>query len=387
VRFLLVNRFFGGAQTPTGRMLQDVAERLLADGHEVVVLSTLGGYVRAAPELSASQLPGFDVRVVSQGRSLPKVVNWVWFLLHAILRVPFMRWDRCLLLTDPPFLVAAAPLARLLHGRSRRIFLWTMDLYPEALNAAGIVTSGSLLYRALRWLAAAGLGAVDGVVSLGPRQSLRLGQYRQWKDAASFTVVVPPWDHRPLPRPSDAVDRLQERLGWKGLRIALYAGNLGEGHTFEEFVAAARSLHTVGRKDWLFVFAVRGSRVAALREAAADLPNVKVMDYLPETETAALLWSATVHLISMIPGWEGIIVPSKLYGVLQTDAPTLFVGPEDADTAYELGKLERGRSLLAGSDGARVSATLDQMAASRRKPESPADDPCIDRVAAFLCAV
>jgi len=114
---------------------------------------------------------------------------------------------------------------------------------------------------------------------------------------------------------------------------------------------------------------------------------VKVMDYLPETETAALLWSATVHLISMIPGWEGIIVPSKLYGVLQTDAPTLFVGPEDADTAYELGKLERGRSLLAGSDGARVSATLDQMAASRRKPESPADDPCIDRVAAFLCAV
>ena len=386
MRFLLVNRFFGGSQTPTGRMLSDVAEKLVSAGHEVVVLTTSGGYTSSEHELSVSRLPRFDVRLVSQGRSFHKAINWVWFLLNATLRVPFMRWDRCVLLTDPPLLVAAAPLARLFHGRSRQSFLWTMDLYPEALHAAGIVTSKTLLYRALKRLAGYGLQALDGVVALGPRQYSRLSQYRQWNDSGSFSVVVPPWDNRALPRPSQAVDVLQERLGWKGLKVALYAGNLGEGHTFEEFIAAARLLNAAGRRDWLFAFAVRGARVAALREASAELPNVEVMDYLPEAETAALLWSATVHLISMMPGWEGIIVPSKLYGVLQTEAPVLFVGPEDADTAYEIVKLECGKALLAGSEGKVVVAALDELVQVKRKPESPVDAPGIDRIAEFLCA-
>lgn len=386
MRFLLVNRFFGGSQTPTGRMLLDVAEKLVVAGHEVVVLTTSGGYVSSEDELSVSELPRFDVCLVSQSGSLHKAINWVWFLLNATLRVPFMRWDRCVLLTDPPLLVTAAPLARLFHGRSRRNYLWTMDLYPEALHAAGIVTSKTLLYRALRQLAGYGLNALDGVVTLGPRQRLRLSQYRQWNDSRNFSVVVPPWDNRPLPRTSDAISLLQERLGWKGTKVALYAGNLGEGHTFEEFIAAARLLDADSRRDWLFAFAVRGSRVAALREAAAELPNVKVMDYLPEADTAALLWSATVHLISMMPGWEGIIVPSKLYGVLQTEAPVLFVGPEDADTAYELGKLERGRALLSGSDGRLVAGALDELSQTRRKPDSPSDAPGMDRIVEFLCA-
>ncbi len=35
----------------------------------------------------------------------------------------------------------------------------------------------------------------------------------------------------------------------------------------------------------------------------------------------------------MADGWEGIIVPSKLHGVLRTDAPVLFIGLWESDTA------------------------------------------------------
>jgi hypothetical protein len=365
-------------------MLHDVAERLVAAGHDVVVLTTSGGYVDSEAEFSTSNLPRFDIRVVRKSGSLPKVISWGWFLLNALLRVPFMRWDRCLLLTDPPFLVVVASFARLFHGSSRRIFWWTMDLYPDALGAAGLLRLKSSRYRVLQLLSESGLQAVDGVVTLGLRQRLRLKQYRQWKESDGFSIVVPPWDNRPLPRPAADVDHLQQRLDWKGLKIALYAGNLGEGHSFAEFVSAARLLSTLGRKDWLFVFAVRGSRVGALRDEAAELPNVKVMDYLPEADTAALLWSATVHLISMQPGWEGIIVPSKLYGILQTKAPVLFVGPEDADTAYEIDKFRCGKALPPESDRTLVAAALDELGDLKREPV--ADTTGIFRVAAYLCA-
>jgi hypothetical protein len=163
------------------------------------------------------------------------------------------------------------------------------------------------------------------------------------------------------------------RFGWESFKVALYAGNLGEGHSYGEFLGAAKWLQSKGRSDWLFVFVVGGSGVARLRAESAGLPNIRVMDYLPESDRADLLWSAAVHLVSMKPGWEGIIVPSKLYGILKTEAPVLFVGPEDADTSEELRRLRRGRVLPLGSDGEVVASAMDELGRQPRT-EPPATD-------------
>jgi hypothetical protein len=385
VRILLVNRFFGGSQTPTGRMLHDVAESLAAGSHEVVVLTSSGGYVDSEAALSAADHPRIDVRVIRQSTAMPRAISWGWFWLNALLRVPFMKWDRCVLLTDPPFLLFAAPLAKLIRGKARRIYWWTMDLYPEALHAAGIVDRRSLLYRTLRGITDWSLRSLDGVVALGTRQLGRLKQYSRWRDMSDFCIVVPPWDTRPLPKPPSGANPVALKLGWEERRVALYAGNLGEGHTFEEFVAAARWLHASGRTDWLFAFTVRGSRVPALKATAEGLPNVTVLDYLPESETAHLLWAARVHLISMKAGWEGVIVPSKLYGVMYTNAAVLFVGPEDADTAYALRELGRGTTLPSSSSGAALVEALDDLASwSPTRSSVPASG--ANRISMFVTA-
>jgi hypothetical protein len=176
-----------------------------------------------------------------------------------------------------------------------------------------------------------------------------------------------------------------KRYGWEDLNIALYAGNLGEGHTFREFVEGARWFHLRKRRDWLFVFAVRGSGVASLRAEMGDQPNVRVMDYLPEVETAPLLWSATVHLISMKPGWEGVIVPSKLYGVIKTEAPVLFIGPGDADIAEEVRRLRRGKVLPSGSDGTAVASALEELGQPRWRASPVTDVAGVERVADYVC--
>jgi hypothetical protein len=368
MRILLVNRFFGDSHAPTGRMLGDVAAELRHSGHEVFVLTTrakyAGGAVVAAPAAAGS----IHIRAVRQWNGLPRLFNWLWFWLNAMFSVPFMRWERCVLLTDPPFLSLAAVLARFVHGAARRSYLWTMDLYPEALAASGRIPEGRMVYRLLRKLANLSLRAVDGVISLGPTQRRRLASYSAWRATERFVLVVPPWDHRPLERVPRQSNIVVKRFGWDDRKVALYAGNLGEGHTYEEFAAAARELAAHGRRDWVFAFFVRGSGVAPLRTATQGLPNVLIADYLAEADTAALLWSATVHLISMQPGWEGVIVPSKLYGVLKTQAPVLFVGPQDAETNLEIVRLRRGQQLAPGSSGATVARVLDQMSSEPPRP-------------------
>ncbi len=381
MHFLVVNRFFGGDQVPTGRMLWDVAVRLAAAGHRVTALVSPDAY---ANERGVAALPaGIAVRRLWGCRRCGRTLAWALYWLQAVLLVPLLRWDRCVLLTDPPFLLAAAPLAKWL-GRRRRLYWWTMDLYPEALVADGMICPGGWLHGLLRGINGAGLRRLDGVVALGEAQVARLRAYAPWRAVAARTLVVPPWDDRPLARDDALVRALRARFGWGERRVVLYAGNLGRGHSDADALAAAR-LSAAAGADWVFAFFCRGARRDALAQASAGLANVLVRDYVAPEETAALLHAADVHLITMADGWDGVVVPSKLYGVLQTQAPVLFIGPEGADTAREIRRLGVGACLPNGCGGEAVLAALEDL--PRAVPAAAGDAVGVAgpaRVAGFL---
>jgi glycosyltransferase involved in cell wall biosynthesis len=90
---------------------------------------------------------------------------------------------------------------------------------------------------------------------------------------------------------------------------------------------------------------------------------VEVTGYASEEETPRLLASARVHLITMSPGWEGVVVPSKLYGCIRTGRPVLFIGPDNADTAREILANEWGAVLPPSTDGREVAAAILELAA------------------------
>jgi hypothetical protein len=167
------------------------------------------------------------------------------------------------------------------------------------------------------------------------------------------TVVVPPWDDREEVVRAD--DRRLENL-------ALYAGNLGEAHAFVDLLRSVPFLPN----EWKLRFAVRGAKSVALRTSVQEsvaAGRVIVSGYVSGDETAALLASARVHLITMASGWQGIVVPSKLYGCIRTGRPVLFIGPENADTAREILANDWGAVLPPGASGEEVAAAILELAA------------------------
>jgi hypothetical protein len=265
-----------------------------------------------------------------------------------------------------------------------------MDLYPEALAASGRTTKSNPLYKWCFNKRQSALGAADLLICLGEAQKKRLetkrrkdqerGQGAQLTERVR-TAVVPPWDDR---------GNIAVATNSTLRNLVLYAGNLGEAHCFEEILAAAP--HLPG--DWTIRFAVRGAKLAALKEKASQSGHgltridtdsfsggdpagksshraeesllgarVEVTGYASEEETPALLASARVHLITMSPGWEGIVVPSKLYGCIRTGRPVLFIGPENADTAREIRAHDWGLALPPGAGGEEVAAAILELAA------------------------
>ena len=371
MKFLLVNRYYGGEQTPTGRMLHDLAILLAKRGHEVTVLSSSNRYSGSTPgrDETHPKLKVKNLFLPGKGR----IMNWGFFWIQTAVRLPFIKWDCCVLLTDPPFLPLAAVPASLLHPK-RRLFWWTMDLYPEAMVAANLIPEDGFIHRFFHSLNEVSLRRMTGVITLGQFQRKRLQRYKKWRKIDSYSVVVSPWDLRPLSPIDRTTNPVISRFGWGDKRIALYAGNLGEGHLYQELAEAARFFHQNGKTEWLFVFACRGKGVTELRSLVADLPNVQLIDYLPPEDSIALLSAANVHLVTMKSGWEGVIVPSKLYGTLQTCAPVLFIGPEDSDTAYAIQKYSRGICLPVGSSGETVATALHELNNQVLSPLSMGDD-------------
>ena len=339
MKILIANRFFGGEQIPTGRMARDAAQELVRMGHEVTALTSGGQYDGAGAQ--AAQEVKIQIERLWTPHGIPRAAAWLLFTLQVGWRIPKMDWDVCILMTDPPLLPWLVRCVRKKVGAKRKIVAWLMDLYPEALAASGRMSEKCVFYRSFLKSRQRSLAAADLLVCLGEAQKERLG------DLAGKVkcIVVPPWDRR------EGMGQAEEG---KLQNVALYAGNLGEAHDYRKILDAAR--HLPG--NWMVRFAVRGAKERALRKDSWKMTNVRVTEYASEEETPAMLASARVHLITMSPGWEGVVVPSKLYGCVRTGRPVLFLGPEQSDTAREIRKHGWGEVLPPDAGGEIIARTI-----------------------------
>ena len=196
---------------------------------------------------------------------------------------------------------------------------------------------------------------------------------------------------RPVERTRNA---LREEWNLKDAFVVGYSGNLGRAHSFETFLTAvahleaqqkaaskARILANAGdsaRQDdsdeeflprqevrWLFIGS--GNQTEKLRRAVQERGYDSVMfrPYQPRERLADSLSAPDVHLISLKPNLEGLIVPSKYYGIAAAGRPAIFVGNPDGELARIIRDSETGFVIRDG-DGAGLAEAILKLA---RNPE------------------
>ncbi len=112
----------------------------------------------------------------------------------------------------------------------------------------------------------------------------------------------------------------------------MYSGNLGAAHDVATFVEAALKLESRA-PEVVFVFVGEGVRKAEAERLANGLGNVRFLPYQPREKLGESLGSADVHLVGLREGFEGLLVPSKVYGALACGRPVAFVGPVGCEVA------------------------------------------------------
>jgi glycosyltransferase involved in cell wall biosynthesis len=364
-RVLFINQYYWPDHASTAQHLTDLAESLAARGFECHVLSSQSRYEPGEP-----RPPAYEVRegvrvhrvpATSHGRrsTWTRLVDYLSFYSLALVRaLTLPRFDVVVTLTTPPLIGLVGTALKRLRG-TRHVY-WSMDLHPDASLALGRMSQKTLFGRLMFRLSGFVYRSADQVVALGPYMADQIALKHV---APERIATIPVWSRRdeiyPIPQ---ATNSLRRALGLGDAFVAMYSGNMGLAHSFDEFLEAARRLrHMPGI---VFVFAGSGPRRSEVTEAQErdGLTNLRLLDYVPRSQLHVSLSLADVHLISMRPEMTGIVVPGKLYGAMAAGRPAVFVGPEHCEPADAIRSAGCGFTVSPG-DALGVVRALELLAA------------------------
>jgi glycosyltransferase involved in cell wall biosynthesis len=139
--------------------------------------------------------------------------------------------------------------------------------------------------------------------------------------------------------------------------VAGYSGNLGRGHDASTMLDAMRALRDDGTIEFLITGG--GAQLDTIR--SGRLPNVRFAAYAPREELSESLSASDAHLVTLQPSLEGLILPSKFYGILAVGRPVLFVGSAEGELARIIREHDCGIVIEPG-DGIGLARCIRELA-------------------------
>jgi len=202
-------------------------------------------------------------------------------------------------------------------------------------------------------------------VVIGERMKQRL---LDWGVKPSAIETIPNWSDVTefTPSPLQA-SSLRSEWGLVDKFVVMYSGNMGSAHDYKAILAA---IDGVPSQDVFFLFVGGGSGMDALKKSLPpDTANVRFKPYVARERLAESLSVADIHLISLRPEMEGLIVPSKVYGVLGVGRPFVFIGDPHGELAQLVTQHEVGTVASADDQAALISAIQSYRSDVTRRSE------------------
>jgi len=315
---------WGGAQIP-----RDITTALSRAGFDVTVFCGSEAYVEGTdggvvdPRDSGVKIARVPRLLAGQARTR-KYLRHLWFCVVVapmlVLRRPF---DLYVTQTNPPLgVLVMSAVSRLMR---RPLLIIAQDVYPETLIAHG-ANPRSFAMRLLRRAFDAAYKSARRIVVLGPIMSRRVTA----KGVAESRIVeISNWATG-----ADGVVRGEEnrlRKDWSiGDRfVVMYSGNLGLGHEFDTLLEGfARARLQLPKLALIFVGG--GGRLGEVRNRVRHLglsDEVQFRDFVAADLLPHSLGLADLSVVTLRPGFEGLMVPSKVLTYMAHRAPVLYVGP------------------------------------------------------------
>lgn len=368
MRILILTQYFW----PENFRVNDLASDMIARGHEVTILTGLPNYpsgnvfdeYRADPK-KFTRFEGAEViriPMLPRGKgSLRLMANYASFVLSGLTvgawRLRGRRFDSIFVFMISPI---TAVLPAILQRRLKRapLFVWILDLWPETLEAVGVVKSPRLL------------ALVGKLVSYIYRRTDHiLVQSRSFMDnvrtyAGKDATVsyFPGWAEPIFQQGTQDIPKTPEVIRYADSFNVLFAGNVGEAQDFPAILDAAEALRPDPKVRILVVGDGRMTPWVKKEIERRGLEDrVVLLGRFPLERMPSFFTSADALLVSLKRDKIfAMTIPGKVQSYLAAGVPLL--GMLDGEGARVIE--EAGAGLVSPSgDGAALARNIETLAA------------------------
>lgn len=334
LKLSVITQFFPPDFAATGQLIEELVRQLGRQGVDVKVFTGQPGYA-----FQSTSAPAFEqVGLVKIKRSRTsqmwpkrirgKAINGVLFMIRAILHLlkNCRRRNLVLVTTAPPFLPLVGYLCHLLFGISYICLLY--DLYPDIAVELGVISRRHWLTRCWDNLNRQVWHHAEGIIVLSPAMQQRVAN--RCPEAAHKIAVIHSWAD------SETIVPIPKTENWFAMKhrliqpfTVLYSGNLGRCHDVETMLETAVLLRN---EPIQFVCIGNGAKRETLKQRVEEIGLTNFL-FLPYQDKEVLPYSLTacdLSLVSVSPGMDSLVAPSKLYSALSAGRPIAVICPKQA---------------------------------------------------------
>lgn len=365
----LTDNFAPETNAPASRT-HEHTRRWVASGHRVTVVTTApnfpAGVVFAGYRnrlWQREQIDGVEVirlwtYITANQGFLRRTLDYLSFMLAAILATPFLPRADVIVSTSPQFFTPCA--AYVVSRLKRRPWVFELrDLWPDSIVAVGAMKETALI-RVLRKLEYFLYRKATRIVSV--THAFRKVLANNGIDPARI-VVVPNGADLEAYQPGERSELLAEKFGCKGKFVAAYVGTIGLAHGLGILLDAAEQLRA--RDDIALVLVGTGAAEQALISEAnrRGLNNVHFAGSVSKAEVREYWRFCDVALVLLrdSPLFRHVL-PSKMFEAMSTERPIILgVQGESAAVLREA----RAGIAIPPEDASALAAAIIQLAENR----------------------
>ncbi|MEO0801048.1 MAG: glycosyltransferase family 4 protein [Cyanobacteria bacterium J06642_2] len=326
----VITQFYPPDYAATGQLIEELTHQLSKTGAQVNVWTGQPAYAfqqERAPHVECAS-PNVMVRRSRVSQIWPRrirgrAVNGLLFCVRTGLRLlrSVNRGDAILVTTEPPYLPVLAYLA---HKCFRTTYICLIyDLYPDVAVALNVVPETHLLTRLWNWFNQRVWRNAKCVIVLSSTMKQRV--VARCPEAADKVKVIHSWSNpREIYPRSKSNNWFAREYGFDRKFTVLYSGNMGRCHDMETIMETAKQLRDY---PFQFVFIGKGAKHQDCQDVAAkwQLDNCTFLDFQDKETLPYSLTACDLSLVSISPGMEGLVAPSKLYGILAAGRPVATI--------------------------------------------------------------
>lgn len=215
-------------------------------------------------------------------------------------------------MTSPPLL----PFWASMMLRNRRWALWSMDLFPEAFVAIGMISEKNFFYR---WfLKKTYQNAPQKLIALGQKQAIFIEEKYQTnlnKTILPCGVIFHQTYETELPVWKKVND---EKI------IFGYCGNLNDAHNEDFLIEFIKALNLAKHH---LILALYGKKAEKILSFAKNYNGITILPNVPRSQLNFI----DVHLVSLLTKYTHLMIPSKAVSAIAAGGTMLFCGSKESD--------------------------------------------------------